>query len=180
MKHLGGHGNKTWTDKGALKHIKKRFNINSMVDIGCGPAGMRGVADSLDIKWLGIDGDPSVLQDRVIMHDFTKGVVKTDNFDLGWSVEFLEHVYEEYQPNYMDTFVKCKYVLCTAAPPGWDGYHHVNEQPREYWIDVFSKYGFVYDEKITNEVKKNSTMKKKKGKSFMRRNGMFFRSIDIE
>ena len=130
MKHLGGHGNRTWTDEGALKYIQNKFSISSMVDVGCGTAGMRSIAEALDIKWLGIDGDPNVSQNGVITHDFTKGEVETDKFDLGWSVEFLEHVYEEYQPNYMAVFAKCKYVLCTAAPPGWGGYHHVNEQPR--------------------------------------------------
>ena len=36
-KHLGGHLNKTHVDRGSLEILKRRFDIKSMLDIGCGP-----------------------------------------------------------------------------------------------------------------------------------------------
>tara|TARA_Y100001963_G_C6508074_1_gene320851 strand:- start:361 stop:567 length:207 start_codon:yes stop_codon:yes gene_type:complete len=65
--------------------------------------------------------------------------------------------------------------MCTAAPIGWGGHHHVNEQSQEYWVEKFKNYGFTYDPKVSNLVKENSTMRKKHGKSFIERTGMYFR-----
>jgi hypothetical protein len=174
--HLGGHRNTTWVDEGTLAFLIDRFKISSMVDVGCGPAGMKKIAESLDVKWLGIDGDPSVKQEGLLTHDFTRGAVfDLEGFDLGWSVEFLEHVYEKYQSNYMYVFSRCKFVVCTAAPPGWGGHHHVNCQPHDYWIRVFAQHGFAYNKDITTQIKNHSTMKKRMDdKNFMEMTGMFF------
>lgn len=129
----------------------------------------------------GIDGDPDLKKrDYIFPWDFTKGVPPLSNFtwDLGWSVEFLEHVEKQYIPNYMEVFQKCRYVVCTAAPPGWGGHHHVNEQDYLYWIDKFRRYGFQFDNPMTQEMRKYSTMQEhSKGSSFMKRTGMFFERI---
>ena len=137
---------------------------------------MREIADELRIKWNGIDGDASVAGDRTLIHDFTTGVANiSSQYDLAWSVEFLEHVEEKYQRNYLDAFGRCNLIACTAAPPGWKGHHHVNCKPRSYWIDVFGEIGFTYDAKSTESMIEASTMKRRKGRSFMIMTGMLFR-----
>ena len=177
MEHIGGHLNRTWVDEGCLRFIYEKLEIKNMVDVGCGPGGMKDIAHSLGIEWTGVDGDPEVKQEGVIFHDFNDGKLEgVGEFSLGWSVEFLEHVFEKYQENYMDIFSKCDYVLCTAAQPGWGGHHHVNEQTREYWISVFDSFGLEYDEQMTKEIVSNSTMRRKKSKSFMELSGMFYRN----
>ena len=35
--HLGGHANTTWHDEGSIDFFINKFNIKSMIDIGCGP-----------------------------------------------------------------------------------------------------------------------------------------------
>jgi len=172
-KHLGGHQGHTCRDYPVLKHLKQQLKIKSMVDIGCGPGAVAEDAAELKIDWFGIDGDPSVCQttDTSLLHDFTIGPPEIDKtFDLAWSVEFLEHVYEEYMDNYMQVFAKANYVCCTAAPPGTGGHHHVNEQDKEYWIDAFKQYGFTYNEDRTMLLYRISKMRKK----FFKRSGMFF------
>ena len=37
--------------------------------------------------------------------------------------------------NFINDFKLCNYVAMTYAPPGQGGYHHVNCQPKEYWIE---------------------------------------------
>lgn len=156
--HLGGHSGKTWIDNGALKLMVDNYDIKSMVDVGCGPGGQVAQARKLGIEAIGIDGDPTVDPDVLI--DFTKQTWQTgQTFDLAWSVEFLEHVPEEYMDNYMMIFQKCKYVICTAST--WPGPLHVNCKPKEWWVEKFSEYGFTYTEEIYQEVLKNSTMDKK-------------------
>jgi len=175
--HLGGHLNKTHNDRGTLAFLIGRYGIKSFLDIGCGPGGMVALASMRGLEAVGIDGDWEVPKEKdtdIIIHDFTTGPCLTTKaeFDLGWSVEFLEHVDEKYQDNYMHAFARCKYVVATAAPPGYPGHHHVNCQPQEYWHKVFDKYGFDYDDTITKYIRNEaSTMQK----PFMQTTGMFFK-----
>ena len=179
-KHLGGHLNRTNTDVSLLKYIQERFNITSMLDIGCGPGGMKEIANDMGIDWYGVDGDANVIEntDYSLVHDFTLGEATIDKtFDLIWCTEFLEHVEEKYVPNYMPLFELGKMAVVTAAPPGWPGHHHVNCREESYWIDVFKNYGLRYNEELTNEFKTASKMNEYKfgdRKNFFKRAGMVF------
>lgn len=178
--HLGGHANKTNIDIGALKLLINKFQPKSFLDIGCGPGGMVELASQNGLYSRGIDGDHTIDRfdpNHFIVHDFTKGPAPLDRtFDLGWSVEFVEHVYADYIPIYIQAFKACKVILLTYAPPGFGGHHHVNEQPEEYWLDVMKKYGFKYDQQTTQEVRNASTLnlKKKSRKAFVKHRGLIF------
>jgi len=176
MKHLGGHNNVTNIDRGSFSYLKSAITLNSVLDIGCGPGGMKKVVEGHGKKWTGIDGDSSAIKgvENTILHDYTTGSCKLDQeFDLAWSVEFLEHVEEQYVPNFMENFAQCKYAFVTAALPGTPGHHHVNCKPSEYWIDIFSSYGLHYNEKQTDILKQVSDMRK----SFFKRCGLFFKRV---
>jgi len=172
--YLGGHDWVTHTDEGSLQYAIEKYNIKSMLDIGCGPAGQVRVGLNLGLDVLGVDGDPRVVEENndvsVKLCDFTKESYTERNFDLAWSCEFVEHVYEHHQENYMKTFQQCKYAIITFAPPGKAGNHHVNLRPDTYWIEVFSKYGFKFSEEDTKQLKERTTMKRE----FIRDNGLFF------
>ena len=171
--HLGGHLNRTNTDEPLLRYIQERFKTKSMLDIGCGPGGMKDVANEMGIDWYGVDGDETVIKntDYSLVHDFTLGEATLDKtFDLIWCTEFLEHVEEKYVPNYMPLFKKGKMAVVTAAPPGWPGHHHVNCREESYWIDIFKNYGLRYNEQLTNEFKGLSQMRK----NFFKRAGLVF------
>jgi len=177
--HLGGHGNKTHLDEGVINWCLDTLNIQSFLDIGCGPGGMVELAKQKNLKVLGVDGDHTLERknpDDFLIHDFTKGPAPIeDKFDLGWSVEFVEHVYEHYQTNYMPAFQQCKYVVMTFAPPGWKGHHHVNLKEEQYWIDTFKQYGFFHNQTFTKFIRQTSTMNThKRKKAFVRNRGLFF------
>ena len=138
---------------------------------------MVAIANMRGLDALGIDGDWLVEKEReakILIHDFTTGPAPIySGFDLGWSVEFLEHVEEKYQDFYMQAFAKCKYVLATAAGPGHAGHHHVNCQTQEYWEKVFLNYGFAIDSVETERIRVISSMMK----GFMKMSGMFYRRV---
>lgn len=175
--HLGGHSNITHVDIGALGYIKKTLKIESMIDVGCGKMGMFPIACGFKIKYTGIDGDPNLNhKSNFVSHDYKNGPCVLDQkYDLGWSVEFVEHVDQQYLNNFMDSFKRCKYVCITHALPGKVGHHHVNCQPSEYWINVFADNGFEYSEAHTKEIKANSSMKRE----FMCKTGMLFINKNI-
>ena len=174
--HLGGHGNTTHIDDGTLNYAIEKWGIKSFLDIGCGPGGMVKYAKSLGLVSAGVDGDSSLDFSNldVTVHDFCTGPVKGDkrNYDLGWSTEFLEHVEERYQANYMKSFQQCKNVIATYAPRGKRGHHHVNCKDEAYWIGVFKEYGFSFGEIASKEIREASTMKRE----FMRNTGLVFKN----
>ena len=189
--HLGGHCNVTKINEPVLSHIKEKYKVKSLLDIGCGPGGMKILCDNLDIDWYGIDGDPAVMKttNYSLLYDFTQGTpVIEKEFDLAWSTEFLEHIEEKYIPNFLPLFQKAKYVCCSAGLPGWPGHNHVNCQPPQYWIDVFKDYGFEYDGEYTDYLKsiskpqrvwnKNKSITNEtERKNFFRLAGLFFKKI---
>tara|TARA_B100000900_G_C20600428_1_gene725291 strand:- start:962 stop:1525 length:564 start_codon:yes stop_codon:yes gene_type:complete len=179
--HLGGHKNRTHLDEGSLDHCIKTFNIKSMLDIGCGPGGMVELAKSKGLKAYGIDGDFEVKRSKniskfVTIHDYETGPSPLDiNVDLIWSVEFLEHVWEKYQDNYMKDFQRGKFVVCTFSEK--NGHHHVNLKPASYWIDVFKDYGFSHDADMTKTIREVTTLNitgKFAHKPFVKTHGLFF------
>ena len=169
--HLGGHYNRCHTDDGVLHYLVKKFELESMIDVGCGIGCMVGLAQGLGLSAMGIDGDGSVERNvPMLIHDFRESPPPLGKVDLIWSVEFVEHVEEEYMDNYMDAFKAGKYICMTHAPPKSKGHHHVNCQPVEYWIDKMESYGFTFLPKETKEIRVRSTMER----DFIRRHGLMF------
>ena len=177
--HLSGHGFKTWVDKGALKKILEKIKVNSFIDIGCGPGGMVYHAKKIGLDAIGVDGDSSIMRSNenlFVIHDYCLGsYLPKKNFDLGWSVEFLEHVDERFQKNYFETFKKCKYIFITHAPENSKGYNHVNLKDSDYWINVFEKYDFKYEPNLTKDIRSASTIEK----NFIREYGLFFSNLNL-
>ena len=130
-----------------------KYGVRSVLDIGCGFGHSCSYFGSMcqPISWLGIDGwkeaiDRTVAKGCVRLHDFTTGPCElNDTFDLAWSSEFVEHVDEVYQANYMAAFQKCRRACITHSVPGQAGFHHVNCRDDAYWIAVFANYGFAFD-----------------------------------
>ena len=143
------------------KYLIDKYNIKSVIDIGCGFGyHLKYFHDILGLKITGIEGSERVknlsfFPHEIIAHDYTKGKsTLTSEFDFGWSVEFVEHVGEQYTENFMPDFNRCKYVVMTHALPGQSGHHHVNCKNSDYWKNKFSSCGFGYDENETNEIRK--------------------------
>ena len=189
--HLGGF--ETFTEKypnGDMntfspklwKYIIEKYNIKSVIDVGCG----MGFSMIEFMKYcdevVGIDGSPyslsnSPVKENIFCHDYTIGELETeDRYDLCWSCEFVEHVDEEYRDNFLSTFSFAKYVAMTFAEPGQPGHHHVNCQPKEYWIEHMERFGFHFEEDITNELRE---VAKKEGEDdghfkYFEKTGLFF------
>ena len=141
------------------EYICKKFNIKRVLDVGCGMGHAIEEFNNYCDDVVGIDGSTYVVKNspfnkQIFYHDFAVGTLETeDRYDLCWSCEFVEHVDEEYRDSFLEVFSYAKYIAMTYAGPGQDGHHHVNCQPKEYWIKNLKRYGFEYDEKITEELR---------------------------
>ena len=179
--HLGGHCGVTHIDEGVLDWLIEKFGIRSMIDVGCGTGGMVRLARQKGLRVLGVDGDLRVRElsgldpADLLIHDFTQGPLQLppewqDGADLIWSVEFLEHVEEPFQENYMTLFRQGKRMFCTAAPPGKPGTHHANCRDEDYWREVFRQRRLLYDAAGSQTLRGVSTMPRE----FVRETGMLF------
>lgn len=183
--HLGRIGNNNYCniDEGLLDYLIKTFDFKTMIDIGCANGDMVMLARSKNIDAYGIDGDYEALQkfsnsnvrDFLMEHDYTTGSANISfNPDLILSIEFLEHVEEQFLSNILENFTANILVICTP-PPNSPGYHHVNCQTQEYWINRMLKCGYILSHKYTEEARKYSTMTDRgKPANYFKENGMIF------
>jgi SAM-dependent methyltransferase len=156
------------------------YNIKTVLDVGCGRGFASRFFKSMDCEILGIDGsekvkDVSLIPENFVLNDYEKGSAILDDrkFDLGWSCEFVEHVYEQYIPNFMSDFKKCKFLAMTFAYKGQGGWHHVNENTQEYWVDVLEKNGFEFREEETRVLREKAKLIQNTLSHFGER-GLFF------
>lgn len=158
--HLGGyHAGGDWgcRNEAMFRWLVDDYGVRSVIDVGCGDgAQVRWLIEELGVQAVGVDGIP---QDdpQVVCHDYTTGPwparVRGNRMeaatDLAWSCEFVEHVQEEFIPNFVETFLMASTVLMTHAVPGQGGHHHVNCQNDDYWIGVMAGAGLEYDAQLT-------------------------------
>ena len=141
------------------EYLCKKFNIKTVLDVGCGMGHAIGEFNKHCDEVVGVDGSKYVVEnslftDQIFYHDFSVGTLETeDRYDLCWSCEFVEHVDEDYRDNFLEVFAYAKHLAITYAEPGQPGHHHVNCQPKEYWIEHLKRYGFEYDEEVTQELR---------------------------
>lgn len=134
--HLGGYireGDPDTYYPAMWGWLVSEFEIESVLDVGCGDGIAMNVFRELGCEVAGIDGMP---QDdpAIIMHDYTSGpYVPEKMYDLIWCCEFVEHVEEKYIANFLATFSMGRIIAMTSAQPGQAGWHHVNCQTPEYW-----------------------------------------------
>ena len=136
------------------------LGVTSVLDVGCGEGHCAHYFASLGCKVTGVDGSATALQgskisDRHFLHDFQQGpFAPAEPVDLIWSCEFVEHVYERYCKNFLHTFSFAKkYLMVTYAPPGQLGWHHVNCQPAEYWIERMQDVGCQFSKSLTRDAR---------------------------
>lgn len=148
---------KTW------KYLVDTIDVKSVIDVGCG-FGFHSYyfKEILNCETLGIEGsrkvvERSLLPNNIIWHDYSLSPFTPSKiYDMVWCIECVEHIEEKFVPNFMETFKKSRYVVMTHGTLGQGGYHHVNCQPMEYWVDKMSENGFTLMEELTEKCRELS------------------------
>lgn len=129
--------------------------VKSVLDVGCGQGHSTKYFLDRGVECLGIEGgenayNTSPVKKNLVLHDYTEGpFIPQKRFDAVWCCEFVEHVEEKYVDNFLATFLLGDRVFMTHAVPGQDGYHHVNCQNTNYWIDKMENIGYKHNEYLS-------------------------------
>lgn len=130
------------------------FHPKSVIDIGCGP-GVYLIPFKPEASVLGVDGSPKAGQalepgefvSADFRHDWRLPIEHDGDgpkrFDLAMCIEVAEHL----PPDRADYLVSlltsaAPLIFFSAAQPGQGGTLHLNEQPREYWLEKFAARGY--------------------------------------
>ncbi|OGS39474.1 MAG: hypothetical protein A2506_01300 [Elusimicrobia bacterium RIFOXYD12_FULL_66_9] len=127
------------------------FRPRMVADIGCGCGVYAHAFASAGVEVFALDGVrpapehsfpvPVHVQDLTVPFENTWG-----RFDLAMCLEVAEHIPEELSDIFLDNLARFSGTLVlSAAPPYQGGHHHVNEQPRRYWVRRLAERGFAYD-----------------------------------
>jgi 2-polyprenyl-3-methyl-5-hydroxy-6-metoxy-1,4-benzoquinol methylase len=120
----------------------------TVLDVGCGTGQSTSYFLQKNIQVLGVEGSSVAIQnssrpDLMIKHDLRKPLELNRSFDLVWCFEVAEHIHPDFVDIFISSLVRHSHVIAlSAAPPGQGGEGHFNEQPKSYWIEKFSHYGY--------------------------------------
>lgn len=145
---------------GAIQEVIDPVNV---VDVGCATGDLVKEWQCRGINAIGVEGSTAAKE-----YAETNGIwyldfrviqrlnLVTGRYHLVTCFEVLEHI----EPESKSVFVRnltdlSDQILCSAAPPGQDGHHHVNCQPPEYWVESLKVFGYVYRPSICDRIKEH-------------------------
>lgn len=165
---MGGHLNVTHVDEGALRWLRDKYCVVTLLDVGCSVGGQVDKALELGLDAYGFDGDYSLTANpktkhlnRIYFNDLTKCAVRFPvKFDAIWCVEAAEHIEEKFTPNLLETLssnLKTGGVLVFTANDG-PGVNHVNRKPMSWWERKLRQVHLNVSEGETRALRRESTM----------------------
>lgn len=144
--HLGGNlleGDPYTYCPRVWDYLIGRFAVRSVLDLGSGMGYASQYFHNKGLQVIAVEGLPDNVNKShypCIEHDITKSPVNC-RVDLVHCQEVVEHIEEQYLDNLLASLMCGRIIVMTNALPGQGGYHHVNEQPTEYWIQHLQKRG---------------------------------------
>lgn len=134
------------------------FKPKRLVDIGCGCGVYSYLFKEKGVEVLSIDGVQPPREHSypidIYRQDITFPFENTwGNFDMALCLEVAEHIPEEFIDPFLANitrFSDC--LILSAAQPNQGGHHHVNEQPKRYWVQRLAQWGFIYSRKETGRL----------------------------
>jgi SAM-dependent methyltransferase len=138
--------------------IYAEYQPKRIVDLGCGSGPYGHFLRGLGVSTVEIDGvlppkEEAFTQD-IEIRDITEPFPNLwGNFDFALCLEVAEHIPETMCSTFLANLTQFSdRVLMSAAPPFQGGTHHVNEQPKRYWIAKMAEHGFAYNRPATGKL----------------------------
>lgn len=142
--------------------LYEAYEPDSVIDFGCGLGRYLTGFQAHGATVHGVEGyseardHAEIPADALTIHDLREPLKLDERYDLALCIETAEHIPPEYDDVLIDTVTNAApRVVFTAAPPEHGGTHHVNEAPREYWIEKFQSRGFSYAAEETDRLQES-------------------------
>jgi SAM-dependent methyltransferase len=140
--------------------IASELECKNVLDIGCATGHWLSQFEKEGLEIFGLEGSDAAFKNLLVdpktVKHFDLRTKHTEKYDvdLVLSIEVAEHIEPAFAPNYVDVLTShsAKNIVMTAAPPGQGGEGHVNEQPKEYWIERLEASGYERDEDLENKI----------------------------
>jgi SAM-dependent methyltransferase len=143
-----------------LEVMLEIFRPKSILDVGQGTGQAiafftkKGMTDVLGVEGSAEAIAASPFPEKAMCWNLDRPLDLHRRFDVVYSFEVAEHIHPRYVDNLLQTFsAHGDRVVMTAARAGQGGLGHFNEQPPEYWIRQFARFGFRYDAENTQRLK---------------------------
>ena len=143
-----------------LQRMLELFQPRSILDLGQGTGQTVAFfvkSGITDVQ--GVEGSPEAIAasphpEKAMCWNLNETLALGRTFDLVYSFEVVEHIHPRYVENLLRSFANHgNRIVITAARPGQGGACHFNEQPPEYWIGHFQRFGYRFDQTGTAELK---------------------------
>jgi SAM-dependent methyltransferase len=138
------------------RSIADEFRPAAVADVGCGPGLLLAALRDRGISGVGFDHAAAALArcraqgldarpiDLIVAEELP------GRADVVISAEVAEHLPPAAAAGFVDLLCRAApVVVFTAAVPGQGGTEHLNEQPNEYWVDLFNRRGFRHRSDLT-------------------------------
>jgi len=138
--------------------LQRQLAPRRLVDVGCGCGVYAERFARLGVEVVAIDGVRAPAAAgfgvEVAIRDLTAPLVdEWGRFDLALCLDVGEHIPKELCDVFLDNLCGLADTLVlSCAPPGQGGDHHVNEQPKRWWIARLAEHGFAYQRPATGRL----------------------------
>jgi SAM-dependent methyltransferase len=164
--------------------LVESFRPRRVIDVGCGSGALLAALRDRGVEVLGYDLAAASLAACRARGLDARAVDLASTHSLGEradvvvSTEVAEHLSEASAESFVSLLTATAGVIVfTAATPGQGGTDHLNEQPNEYWIALFRRHGFEYQERLTQQWRREWA--EGDAASWYHRNLMVFRRPEV-
>lgn len=141
-----------------VEAIHSLFQPQRLIDIGCGCGVYAHYFQQRGVAVTALDGVEPPEENRfpipIHVQDLTVDFANSwGRFDLALCLEVAEHIPAALVEPFLINITRFSdRLILSAAPPGQGGTHHVNEQPKRYWVQKLAQHGFVYRRRETGRL----------------------------
>src|SRR3989344_6257034 len=129
-----------------------------------------------------MDGSVAALRNSAIdknkfkIQDLTQPFVLSKRYDCALCFEVAEHIPTDKSEILVRNITQASdLIIFTSAHEGQGGHDHINEQPPQFWIDIFTKNNFRFIEDDTQRLK--SLLSERGALSWMAENILVFKKL---
>lgn len=174
--HVGGNiwqGDPLTFAPTVWRYMLDRFACRSVLDVGSGRGHAAAWFHRAGAMVVAVDASSANVKSALyptIHHDLTFGSM-TCPVDMVHCQEVAEHIPPEHVGNFLRTLANGQTVVMSHAEPGQVGYHHVNLQTWEYWVNHMAALGYRFLDIDTARVRQYA---QQDGADHLARSGLVF------